>query len=215
MARMLSLLLALAFSGTVYVENYVKDPVPLQYVASLGDDNESIKCSAVKISPRRVLTAAHCIDDPKQNVWINRKWVFTPIRIDSEADLALLEIKGPAADPFKTWAPLAETPDLTDDLVSIGFPLAEGLGHFVVERGEYMGISTAEWTKGLALTTVPVYPGNSGGGMFVWEQGEWKLAGVSIAIAIIPTGPYSIQILPKLSFIRTQLKDFLYPKDAS
>jgi len=205
MARLLSLLAALAFAVALVIEN-TPHGLPLDKVLSLGHEKDVIVCTAVPIGHDTALTAAHCLNGPKA-LWLNRKYQAVPIKVDTDHDIALLKLTG--VDTFRTWAKIAE-PEFMDKLLVIGFPLADRLGHFVVETGTYMGPSNAEVQARLqwSLTTVPVYPGNSGGPMFKWDGGEWRLVGICNAISTIPFG-WSAQLAPKLSWIQTHLKEFL------
>lgn len=212
MARLLSLLAVLAFLGVVVFEN-VPRGLPLDQVVSLGWEKDDIQCTGVKVSDHEVLTAAHCLNGDEA-LWVNRRIQGKPVRVDKTRDMALLELpKG----TFKTWASLSISgPMFMDELLSIGFPLAERLGHFVVERGEFMGRSNSSDTflasKQFSLTTISIYPGNSGGPIWKWEFGKWRLVGIANAISAMQPFGWSVppQLLTKLSFIQTQIKEFLW-----
>lgn len=89
------------------------------------------------------------------------------LRVDTEADVALIEVQCPM--PCRT-APVATTePHLGENLFIIGMPLSDQLS-YTVTKGI---LSATRLQKGVTVvqTDAPVNPGNSGGPILAEEQG--------------------------------------------
>lgn len=145
--------------------------------------------SAIVIAPGYAITAAHVVPATARelmSIHIKGKLVrATPVKIDRERDLALLSLN--IGCPC---APLGEkVPEIDDMVYSVGFPLYLMYGVQFVTSGTVQGVF-----QGDTVTTSITAPGGSGGGLFAKEGKEYKLVGLSVAIASTPLGPRLIQL---------------------
>jgi S1-C subfamily serine protease len=101
------------------------------------------------------------------------------IRKDTTDDLALLVLDTPA-----NWHQ-ATVLDGDTRLGEIEYGVGYPLGRLVNFSTGYFGptIFYDEFGHWVNEGSAPIWPGNSGGGVYVWRNG-WKLAGVSEAVAI-------------------------------
>ena len=119
---------------------------------------------------------------------------------DSQLDLGLLQF--PAADAKCPCVKLADHDATLDEPVWIaGFPL--GITE-VVTYGASQGVkdhilvngpqgTTEDIGRRLVLTT-SAQPGNSGGGAFVFRNGEWELVGIVVQVTGTPGGSMTFAI---------------------
>lgn len=210
MGKLLALVAAVAFSVQIYVENFVKDSIVVMYPTVLSLDTvgsgENISCTGVAIGQTHLLTARHCVQHPGE-IAVNKKFKAKLLKVSETQDLALYQL---VDGKFDAYAPLLlRDVEHLEDLVSVGFPISENIGHFVTEEGKMQGLTTLNDGKHFYLMSVPIYPGNSGGPIFVWDMGRWRLAGISVAIAGFMTANWTIQLAPQLSFGMFDLKEFL------
>lgn len=150
-----------------------------QYVHALGET----RCSGVVISPGVVLTASHCLS-PAEMLTL-KPGGTKPVVIasgDDRLDYALLRF--PAAEAPCPCAPIAEREAAPDEsVVIVGYP--RGILTQVVTLGESQGVQDnprMQYGRRL-VTTAPVAGGNSGGGVFVYRDGEYQLVGVLVESA--------------------------------
>ena len=134
-------------------------------------------CSAVAISPTELLTAAHCIDTVGQEVKIfdktlNEKiFIGTAIAVkdQDQVDLALLILE--KGKTFPVYASLASREPLRDEIVVVvGYPMDT---QEVLTTGRWQGYS-----DGMQLVTAQSVFGNSGGPMYIIQDGHYVLAGI-------------------------------------
>lgn len=98
---------------------------------------------------------------------------------DKEKDLALVlaPVVWPVAPFYRGSVQSGE-----QELI-VGYPLDTNLS---ITSG-YISAPEAE-PYGLREGSAPAWPGNSGGGVFVLRDGQWKLAGIADAIHTYPVG---------------------------
>lgn len=171
-----SFVLLTACSESVVATKYV-DPIAVSY--PITTQNGQRYCSATKIAENRFLTAAHCttslelfIEDKYGEIHPANLVKSYPLH-----DLAILSANIPG--PWAVLLPVK--PKLGEPVVVVGFPL--GIGPFVVEglwNGEVLWPSDDPNPRN--VVSAPIAPGNSGGGVFVYHQGRWKLCAVAQAI---------------------------------
>ena len=162
----LSLLAACSFSPADSFQS-ARATVRLLDIPGVGNG------SGVVIAPGKVLTANHVAVEVEHGLLLEpgRVPVATE-KADENVDLALLG--APVACPC---AKLAEYPAQEDEpVIVIGFPMNERVQLQILTRGAAQGVIGSQ----LALTA-PVAGGNSGGGVFVWRDGEWQLVGILVA----------------------------------
>jgi S1-C subfamily serine protease len=160
-----TMLVASFVTTSIYLDEQ-SSITPRSYVEKLYQKSGG-SGSAVVIAPGLVLTAAHvAIND---NLLINGKPTKV-IKIDQKKDLALL-----IASVDCPCASLGEDVNLDDEVLAVGWPL----GHLeMATKGRVQG-----WMDGLVLTNSTIAPGNSGGGLFAFQESKWKLVGVTIQVA--------------------------------
>lgn len=144
-----------------------------------------VGCSAVAITPRLALTAAHCMpeegedpglgqltaaDRPEPRLVVRAEW-FDP----DMADIGVLEV----LEPFAEWATVSPTlPALGERLTIVGFcPKASARVRLGIAGGVL---------NGYLYYVGELCPGDSGGGLFAAESGE--LYGVNVFIPAPGTG---------------------------
>lgn len=150
-----------------------------------------IGCSAVAITPRLALTAAHCMPEPDEGAdpdfgrlyGEDRPTARPVVRAEwfdvDMADIAVLEV----AEPFAEWAHISpELPALGERLAIVGFcPKASAR-----VRGAVAGGITA----GYIYYVGELCPGDSGGGLFSQESGD--LYGINVRIPAPGTGSATV-----------------------
>jgi S1-C subfamily serine protease len=142
----------------------------LLYVPGLGNG------SGVMIAPGRMLTAAHVAKINEQVPLLLNGKPIKVLKIDEDIDIALLEV-----DEACPCVSLTDKLPAVDQVAYIvGFPLhSEEMPQYLTE-GRIQG-TTTKYNR--TLTSVPAAPGNSGGGLFVYEDGKWKLAGILVSVS--------------------------------
>ena len=134
--------------------------------------------SGVMIAPGRMLTAAHVAAiDEQYPLLLDGKRVKV-LKIDEPLDLALLEVEADCP-----CVPLASAMPDRDTLVAVvGFPVyREGVPQFLTE-GRIMGKDS---TRPRITSAVLAAPGNSGGGLFVFNDDKWELVGIVVELSAI------------------------------
>src|SRR3990167_7735287 len=138
-----------------------------------------MNCSAVVVAPEIALTAGHCADIPSPQLELENGLLLPAERVDviEDRDLAVMLVPGlecPCA--FIDY----DHPALKDEIAyAVGYPfnliqiLTTGYiqGRDIEDSSEYL------------LSTTPLAPGNSGGGLFVVRDGYVYLVGITVAYA--------------------------------
>src|SRR3990167_8444922 len=182
-------MLSTSFVGTsIYLDSQSFD-TPRSFVHKIyqlreGCTEPSRECvggsgSAVMVAPGLALTAAHVAGN--KNLYILGRPVKT-IKIDEERDIALVSV---ALDC--PCAPLGNMPNLDDKVVAVGWPL--GAVEFATE-GRVQG-----WDVFRIWSNSPIAPGNSGGGLFAFLMGQWKLVGITVEVAGLNLGFFGIPVV--------------------
>lgn len=136
------------------------------FVHPLQEMPENRSCSAITVAPGLVLTAAHCVEG------------MTGVIGHSNDRLDLALVQSPTVQC--PCARIADREADRDEIVYVvGFP--HGLGQ-VVSIGTSQGVFDHEGMPyGRRLvTTATVAGGNSGGGVFVFRDGQFQLVGVLV-----------------------------------
>ena len=181
--------LSMSFVGTSIYLDYSSFDTPRSYVykiynlregcTELDSACEGGSGSAVVIAPGLALTAAHVAVN--KNLYINGKPVTT-VKIDEERDIALVSV---ALDcPCAT---IGSMPNLDDKVVAVGWPL--GAVEFATE-GRVQG-----WDVFRIWSNSPIAPGNSGGGLFAFQMGQWKLVGITVEVAGMSLGFFGMPVV--------------------
>ena len=153
-------------------------------------------CSAVGVGPRLLITAKHCVD-PTYVSELNKERNKTrptqvanfilieddgarlgsakTIRIGVDEDLALLE-----TDVDINWIPIGELPPRDSYAFAVGYPGG---------MGEWVTVGFIQLLKDdLIYTSAPISYGNSGGGLFVIQDGYYVLVGVASIVLVSYSG---------------------------
>lgn len=145
-----------------------EDPRATVHIIEVGEGN----ASGVMVAPFLMLTAAHVVGD-MQNLTVGPKKLPAKLLYKDDAnDIALLHV---AMDC--PCASIAAPPEADVPVLVIGYPIHQHVGVQVVTEGKTQGVNGNR----LAMTA-PAAGGNSGGGVFVYQFGEWKLAGILVEI---------------------------------
>ena len=129
--------------------------------------------SGVMIGKFLMLTAAHVVGDGKGLTVGPKKLPAKLIAKDEKADIALLHV---AVDC--PCVELADVPPKDAKVLVIGFPVNNVVPNQIVTLGEVQG-----FVDNKLQLSAPAVGGNSGGGVFVLQNGRWKLAGILIQVA--------------------------------
>ena len=142
---------------------------------------EDTIASGVIIDKNLIITAAHVIDDLDivyaEIHGYNHQ--ATVLMVYPEKDIAVLTVDTSNIDP----APIAaDTLSITSTYYAVGYPLG---GEKVANPGRF-----SEYKDGDIHTTASVNFGQSGGGLFLCEDGDLQLAGMVTGFAAIDHGDY-------------------------
>lgn len=174
--------------------------------------NGSASCSGAVVAKNRVLTAAHCLQYPNEKTVING-FTAKVLKRDVDVDLMLLEVETP-----DSGVPVAnKTPAYDTKAYTVGFPLGDQVGQRVVTDGRVQSkypMSKPYDLTPFMLVTAPVIYGNSGGGVYAFVEGSWKLVGIVSGMqgtAIMGMYPFLVTHLTVVSHTET-LNKFLNAK---
>lgn len=135
-------------------------------------------CSSVTIEPEVILTAKHCVTDlPPGKLFVRQGDKLLPIgQIIRAADRDLARVVVPGlACPCAQLGPKKVFP-LGMETWAVGYP---GGLDLTVTTGLYIGLSDINGGGQVddgkyVITTAPVKPGNSGGGLFAYNNADGK-----------------------------------------
>lgn len=135
--------------------------------------------SGVVIAPGYMITAYHVVEDNLDNVMVavgSKPSQVKVVKYDAERDMALLQspdIKCPCA--------LLAQPNLTldQDAYSVGHPLITQYRTQFVNHGTIQGS-----TETRIISTATTTSGGSGGGLFVFQDGQYRYAGIVVSIGL-------------------------------
>lgn len=170
------LVLSLSFLGTSqYLETQSFD-TPRAVTHLIYNDNGS--GSVVMIAPGIALTAAHVVEN--EALLVNGKPIKI-LHISPDTDIAVIEVQMGCP-----CVPLGNMPNVDSKVVAIGWPFGEA---------EYATSGNVQgFTEYKIYTSVPIAPGNSGGGLFQVQNGVWKLVGIMVEVRGHPQGFISTPI---------------------
>jgi len=184
--------LSIAYLGTgVYLESqsFTK---PRQYVQLITDGQGT--GSIIVIAPGLALTAAHVAQF--ENLKVNGEPIKV-LKIDHNVDLALIQAKVDCP-----CAPIGVQPQIGDELVAVGF--SNGEMEFAT-KGQVQG-----WADGKIYSNTAIVFGNSGGGLFAFQDLQWKLVGVTVQVSGTNAGFMSIPVFHMVRSVDINLiKDFI------
>lgn len=137
--------------------------------------------SAVVIAPGYVLTAAHVMSHSGLDMFIRMSDTDVryakAIKIDKDVDLALL--RASVECPCVSIA--SAMPSIDEPVVSVGFP------YYLLYDTQFATEGRVQGYRGFqVISTATTAPGGSGGGLFVKEDGIWKVTGIVTNIASSP-----------------------------
>jgi hypothetical protein len=137
-------------------------------------------CSAVVIAPGKALSAAHCVMEGEAT-HVEGQPIVGAVFDPEGRDLVVLEVPGlhcPCATIDRA------VPAANDQVRVIGFPggKKEDLGVTVRGVGDASVVipDSGVWEMRMIWTSPGIRPGHSGGGMFAFRDGEWKLVGINV-----------------------------------
>lgn len=170
-----------------------------RFVVQIVCDNGS--GTGVIIDNNKVLTALHVIAGSANCIILdnkNKDYVISKVNFDEEHDLALLT----TTVKFKSHVSLAKELYEYAPIWTIGFPINF---NYIVSEGRNNGQhEIIDWVN---MTSMPIIFGNSGGPVFVVENGVIKLSGLVDAIASYNKQPiYHISMIINLRTIKQFLK---------
>lgn len=155
----------------------------------VDDGKKKGYCSGVMVAPDLLLTAAHCdlSRAPALKMTVNGQEAVL-VRKDESRDIALLRV----AAGCPCLAVIA-TPELDERVYVVGFPLDLGQ---VMTEGRYEGQAPDSDSNGtgMIIYTAGSTYGNSGGGVFVRRDGEWKLIGIVSRSKSVGSGFVSVPV---------------------
>ena len=146
-----------------------------------------------------ILTAAHVVDADRIVKLHIGAAVYTGyvLKTDKSLDLALIE----TTHDLPT-VPLSKHPRFGDQVWAVGFPIADG----EAITGGYLSTEIG----GLIEASAPIWPGNSGGALFVFHHGRFELAGIidsarllpfGFGVALVSTDEYSVGVAKIRKFL--------------
>lgn len=162
---------AVAFSGYSQKWDYSQPRATVHKVFTKSGGS----ASGVMIAPMLMLTAAHVAEQPGLYVGQQRATVRV-LRSDKKKDLALLLVAVGCPCATITTRP----PEIDERLITVGYPMNNLVGAQVLTEGRYQGVGR----DGFMSITPPVGPGNSGGGVFVFDGIRWSLAGITDGVVV-------------------------------
>jgi S1-C subfamily serine protease len=156
--------LVVAFGATTVYRQSLSYDAPRSYTYKLVS-NHGVG-SAVLIAHNLGITAAH-VTGPKGDGFTMAGKPIKVLNYDAKLDLTLFEV-----DIACPCAPLGSIPKEDDFLVAVGYPL--GVGKYVTEGR----MQTVHFDDIKLETSVPIMFGNSGGGLYAFQNWQWKLVGI-------------------------------------
>lgn len=173
-----SILVALALAAACLVGCAQIPPGPPDYALPRAAvhfiDTASSTGSGVMLAPGSMLTASHVVSDTDEVTIDHKPEKVKVIRLDKTLDLALLEV--PTQCPCVALAGDLKIDELA---IAVGYPMANQIMTAqIVTEGRIQQLR-----DDAVIATAPIGPGNSGGGLFVLRNHQWKFAGIEKAVA--------------------------------
>jgi len=123
------------------------------------------------------------LDDIKVQFYGNdEEYVGYVHSVDPQNDIAVILTRHQADFVVQ----MGDPPELFDDVMCVGSPIGSPLAP---SRGIITGVDVQIFgTRYMTRTDCKLAPGNSGGAMFVKQNGVWKYVGMPSMVATLPVG---------------------------
>jgi hypothetical protein len=180
---------------------------------SVGGSNT---CSAVVIAPKFALTARHCLSRDLAVDGLPADYVTAAA--PQNEDVALIHVPGLRCP----CASIGARPVPGDTIVAVGFPVKAEGKQVVSPEAKVKHVGTvdalAPWLGQIPMLAGAVFifsdrpiidHGDSGGGVFVLQEREWKLVGInSIGVPVAPSSPFMPPVAESASgFVPVDIAD--------
>lgn len=146
--------------------------------------------TGITLQPDYVITAQHVLPKaPHDRISFavgGKLMTGEVVKADEAVDLALVRVPGVKCP----CAELITGTELVDqDAWIVGYPMFLVYGTQFVTTGQIQGRH-----NGKIVATPNTAPGGSGGGLFIKQNGQYKLAGIVVQIAATPQGPPQLNV---------------------
>ena len=157
--------------------------------------------SGVLIAPGLALTAFHVTGPEGKDLMVNGKPIQV-LKYDQILDISLIKV-----DATCPCAPLGTLPEEDTRIVTVGYPL--DAGQFATE-GHMQGIHLERIRM---LVSSPITFGNSGGGVFAFQGGQWRLVGVAVETAGANLGFFGVPVFHLVGAVSiTNIMEFIHDR---
>lgn len=161
-------------------------PEEMVYIIQTADGRGN--GSGVLVAPGVILTARHVAEAVAYvPLFVKHDGVLRKVKVkamDTNADLALLEVDGMADLDLKVASISSSLPSNGTEVKAVGFPMNRTFQGQITTEGKVVGI-----VEDRLMATASILPGNSGGGLFArnWYF-KYEVVGITVSAPIIPLG---------------------------